>query len=202
MSEDRIRDAIRVYERMPEDRRMGYNERELEARSLAVETLADFAWRQLTQARVRVRARLGSAGPSPPPGGGMSSIDQSEELWPPLPFDPSLAPPELDPDEATPEELVQASAHAHYYHARQALDLIATSAYQARLAGVDRDTVRACERQAIADHEAERADEFDEVDLESEPDETYYADDESDDEAETDEAETSHRQELPRDGAG
>jgi hypothetical protein len=172
MSEDRIRDAIRVYERMPEDRRLGYSERELEARSLTVSTLADYAWRQLTAARIRVRAQLGSAGPTPPPERSMSSVDHSEEPRPPLPFDPSLSPPELDPDEATPEELVQASAQAHYYHARQALDLIATSAYQARLAGVDHDTVRACELQAIADHEAERADEYDEADLEQEPDET------------------------------
>jgi hypothetical protein len=175
---------------MPEDRRLGYSERELEARHLAVETLADFAWRGLTRARVRVRARLGSAGPTPPPRGSTSSLDESEELSPPLPFDPSLAPPELDPDEATPEELVQASAHAHYCHARQALDLIATSAYQARLAGVDHDTVRACELQAIADHEAERSDEFDEEEVEPAPDETNYVEDDEDfDEPESDEAE-------------
>ena len=108
----------------------------------------------------------------------MPSIE--EELWPALPFNPNLEPPQIDPDLASPEELVLASAHAHYYHARQALDMIATSAYQARLAGVDHDTMRACELQAITDHEAERADEYDEVDLEPEPDETdedYVEDD-------------------------
>jgi hypothetical protein len=167
--EERIRNAVRVYERRPEDRRQGYSERELEARELAVETLAHFAWIQLTRTRVRVRARMTAAGPTPPPGDSMFSTNHS--VWPALPFNPSLEPPALDPDEATPEELVQASAHAHYYHARQALDLIATSAYQARLAGVDHDTMRACELQAIADHESERADEYDEVELEPEPDE-------------------------------
>ena len=88
-----------------------------------------------------------------------------------LPFDPAEEPPVIVPEDATPQERADAAAHAHYYHTRQAMDLIATSAYQARMAGVDSDTVKTVELQAMADHELDEA-ELDEpaeiVDVEAE----------------------------------
>lgn len=70
-----------------------------------------------------------------------------------LPFDPSEPPPEIT-GELSDEERTVAAAHAHYYHTRQALDLIDTSRYQAMLVpGVDPDLLDDVEMQAQADQQ-------------------------------------------------
>jgi hypothetical protein len=71
-----------------------------------------------------------------------------------LPFDPSEPPPDFDPATASGEERAVAALHAHYYHTRQALDLIDTSRYQAILVpGISQQQLDEAELQAMADQE-------------------------------------------------
>ena len=71
-----------------------------------------------------------------------------------LPFDASEPPPDLDPETATAQERAEAALHAHYYHTRQALDLIDTSRYQSILVpGVNQQQLDDTELQAMADQE-------------------------------------------------
>jgi hypothetical protein len=92
-----------------------------------------------------------------------------------LPFDPNTDPPEIDPDELSDEERAIAAAHGHYYHCRQLLDAMITSAYNARMAGADPDVLRAAEIQAITDHELELAEEDEDAAL-LEPEEAAIVD--------------------------
>ena len=73
-----------------------------------------------------------------------------------LPFDPSEPLSAADRASLSDEERVAVAAHAHYVQVRQALDTIAVSADQASVTpGITDELIQAVEEHAYADQEAE-----------------------------------------------